>query len=258
MSQSPDTFSPPSASSPNGSANIPVRNKPTLGRHLRSTFLTGLITIFPLFVTIYFLSILFNLATTWSKGPAKFIVTTLVSLYAQAPVEPAALAKYNENLDTITIMTAPLMALIISALVVYILGILGTFVLGKRILAAGEHFIENLPLIKGIYGTTKQVIQVFRQGGGGQGFQRVVLVEFPRVGTWTLGFVTNTISDASSNTPYVCVFIPMTPNPTSGFFQMFPLDQVRDTDWTVDQGIKILLSGGLLAPQVLHFGKRQA
>ncbi|MEI8194972.1 MAG: DUF502 domain-containing protein [Phycisphaerae bacterium] len=231
------------------------RGKPTLGRHLRSAFLTGLITIFPLFVTIYFLNILFGLATKFSQPAATALVKFLVGLYAAAPAfGTEARAAYDAYVNYIAGWASPFLALIISAAVVYLLGILGTFVLGKRILAAGEHFIENLPLIKGIYGTTKQVIQVFRQGGGGQGFQRVVLVEFPRVGTWTIGFVTNTISDASTNTPYVCVFIPMTPNPTSGFFQMFPLDQVHDTDWSVDQGIKIILSGGLLAPPELHFG----
>ncbi len=120
---------------------------------------------------------------------------------------------------------------------------------------AVEHFIENLPLVKSIYGTTKQVIGVFRQGSGGAGFQRVVLVEFPRPEIWTIGFVTNTIVDTSTDTKMVCVFIPMTPNPTSGFFQIVPLSQIRETDWTVDQGIKIILSGGLLAPATLNLGK---
>ena len=89
---------------------------------------------------------------------------------------------------------------------------------------------------------------VFRQGSGGHGFQRVVLVQFPRLGTWSVAFVTNTVQDPVSAQALVCVFIPMTPNPTSGFFQMFPEADVRPTDWTIDMGIKIILSGGLLAP----------
>jgi uncharacterized membrane protein len=148
-------------------------------------------------------------------------------------------------------ITAATAAVLISLLIVYLLGLLGSFFIGRQILAQVEHFIENLPLIKGIYGTTKQVIAVFRKGGGGAGFQRVVLVEFPRQGTWTVAFVTNTVHDAATGN-LVCCFIPMTPNPTSGFFQMFPEDQVRNTDWSVDLGIKIVLSGGLLAPHELH------
>jgi uncharacterized membrane protein len=153
-------------------------------------------------------------------------------------------------------------AVLFSLLIIYLLGLLGSFFIGRQILAQVEHFIENLPLIKGIYGTTKQVMAVFRQSGGGSGFQRVVLVQFPREGTWTIAFVTNTVRDGTPEAAVaegrklVCCFIPMTPNPTSGFFQMFPEEQVRNTDWSVDLGIKIVLSGGLLAPQDL--GRKSA
>jgi uncharacterized membrane protein len=76
-------------------------------------------------------------------------------------------------------------------------------------------------------------------------------VEFPRKGTWTIAFVTKTIEDPTTGSHLVCCFIPMTPNPTSGFFQMFTEGDVRSTDWTVDVGIKIVLSGGLLSPATL-------
>ena len=197
-------------------------------------------------MTIYFLTILFQFFTGFTGPIAKQIAPHLVKMAASA------------SSDTVVNILSPILAVLISLIVIYILGILGTFVVGRRILAAGEHFIENLPLIKGIYGTTKQVIGVFRAGGGGQGFQRVVLIEFPRVGIWTVGFVTNTITDEASGEKFICVFIPMTPNPTSGFFQMFPEDQVRDTDWTVEQGIKMVLSGGLLAPTDLSLANPKA
>jgi uncharacterized membrane protein len=207
--------------------------------HLRSALITGLLTAFPLFITIYILTILYGLVTKFTAAPAAWLVTRALTPVLNQYIAPSTL---------ITILT-PILAVLISLAVVYTLGLAGSFFIGRKILARLEHFIENLPLIKGIYGTTKQVIGVFRQGGGGSGFQRVVLVEFPRLGTWTLAFVTNTITDETLNTKLVCCFIPMTPNPTSGFFQMFPEDAVRNTDWTVDMGIKIVLSGGLLAPR---------
>jgi uncharacterized membrane protein len=210
--------------------------------HLRSALITGLLTAFPLFITIYIVTILYGLVTKFTAAPAAWFVTATL-----APV----LGQYIERSTLITILT-PILAVLISLGIVYLLGLAGSFFIGRQILSRLEHFIENLPLIKGIYGTTKQVIGVFRQGGGGAGFQRVVLVEFPRLGTWTLAFVTNTITDETLHQKLVCCFIPMTPNPTSGFFQMFPEDQVRNTDWTVDMGIKIVLSGGLLAPS--HIG----
>jgi uncharacterized membrane protein len=215
-----------------------VKVRTSILAHLRSILITGLITAFPLFICIWILTILYGLVTKFTAVPAGWFVD-----YTLAPI----LAQYIAPATLKTILT-PILAVLISLVIVYGLGLAGSFFIGRQILNRVEHFIENLPLIKGIYGTTKQVIGVFRQGGGGSGFQRVILVEFPRQGTWTLAFVTNTITDETLNQKLVCCFIPMTPNPTSGFFQMFPEAQVRNTDWTVDMGIKIVLSGGLLAP----------
>jgi len=225
----------------------PLRERSPVLAHLRSVLLTGLLTAIPLFITLYIIRIIYGLVTTFTSVPAVWIVDHIF------PIERSA---FLGNLETFATAT---FAVLLSLLIVYALGLLGTFFIGRQILAQIEHFISNLPLIKGIYGTSKQVIAVFRQGGGGSGFQRVVLVQFPREGTWTLAFVTNTVQDSGPpGSPagtevrkLVCCFIPMTPNPTSGFFQMFPEDQVRNTDWSVDMGIKIVLSGGLLAPHDL-------
>ncbi len=216
----------------------PRRVRASVLRHLRSILLTGLLTAIPLFITLWVLSILYSLVTKYTEAPATWVVVHLMAPWLSPYISIA-----NEKTFMI-----PFLAILISLAIVYVLGLLGTFFIGRQILARVEGFIENLPLIKGIYGTTKQVIGVFRAGGGGSGFQRVALVQFPREGTWTLAFVTNTVEDMATGKHLVCCFIPMTPNPTSGFFQMFPEEQVRATDWTVDMGIKIVLSGGLLAP----------
>jgi uncharacterized membrane protein len=248
--------------------NVPLRERSPVLAHLRSIFVAGLLTAIPIFITVYIISFFYGLVTRFTTTPANWIVDHLMGSSNQG---------YMEYLRTATSAT---FAVLISLLIVYILGLLGSFFLGRQILAQFEHFIENLPLIKGIYATTKQVMSVFRQGGGGTAFQRVVLVEFPRQGTWTIAFVTNTVLDSRPMPPspagssvgdagampataaaprrLICCFIPMTPNPTSGFFQMFPEDQVRDTDWTVDLGIKIVLSGGLLAPHELHTSAHRA
>ncbi len=213
-------------------------------RHLRSVMIAGLLTLIPLAVSAFIVFTIFNWFTLPSRWIANFLIASLIA--------PAMDWRDPEAIGILQSWTAPAIALIISVLTVYIMGLLGLFGLGKRVLEAFEQLVENLPLVKGIYGTTKQVVGVFKSGGsGGHSFQRVVMVEFPRAGTWAVGFVTNTVHDELSGHDLVCVFIPMTPNPTSGFFQMFPAKDVRETDWSVDQGIKIVLSGGLLAPQVL-------
>jgi uncharacterized membrane protein len=221
----------------------PVR-KSSFGQHLRSVFIGGLITMVPLIVTIWVIMLVYHFVTFISYPVATWIVDS--KLFQHLLHAPAHTVQY----------LAPIIAVILSIMAIYVLGILGSFVLGRQILNAIDRFIENLPLLKGIYSTTKQVIGVFRRGGGGSGFQRVVLVEFPGPGLWTIAFVTNEVQDSTCGTHYVTLFIPMTPNPTSGFFQMARADAVRNTDWTVDQGIKIVLSGGLLAPKVLDFGAK--
>jgi uncharacterized membrane protein len=214
----------------------PLRVRSPVLAHLRRTLFSGLLTAIPIFITLWVLTFLYGLVTAYTQMPADWLVDRFI-----APSVGAHTQRWKD-------FASPVLAVLISVAIVYLMGLFGTFFIGRKIWAQVEHFLENLPLIKGIYGTTKQVVSVF-QGGGGQGFQRVVLVEFPRAGTWTVAFVTNTVGAPEER--LVCCFIPMTPNPTSGFFQMFPESQVRSTDWTVDLGIKIVLSGGLLAPQQL-------
>ena len=229
---------PPAAAPAPKKPRKPLRERSPILAHLRSVFFAGMLTAIPIFITVYILSFFYGLVTQYTKTPANWIVDNIFGDSASGFI------------GVVRTATAATFAVLISLAIVYILGLLGTFLIGRQIIARVEYFLSNLPLIKGIYGTTKQVISVFSKGGGGAGFQRVVLVEFPRQGTWTVAFVTNTVHDAATGN-MVCCFIPMTPNPTSGFFQMFPEDQVRNTDWSVDLGIKIVLSGGLLAPHEL-------
>lgn len=213
-------------------------------RHLQSVFLGGLAALIPLFVTIWVLDFLYRVITGFSHPLAQWIVV-------HVPLH----VKIEGSTATAAAVVSSILALLISIATIYAIGVLSTLVIGRKLLALVDHFIENLPLLKGIYGTTKQVITVFRQGGGGSGFKRVVLVEFPRREMWTLAFVTNELTDTVRHESYLTLFIPMTPNPTAGFFQMVPVGSVRETTWTVDQGIKIILSGGLLAPREFDFGK---
>jgi uncharacterized membrane protein len=216
-------------------------------RHMQSVFIGGFVVLIPLLVTLYIVSFIYHFATGFSYPVAQWMLQSNI-FGSVAPIDTTKAAGY----------LAPLLAVVLTAGFIYLIGVLSTFVIGRQILNVVDRFVENLPLLKGIYGTTKQVIGVFRQSGGGAGFQRVVLVEFPRHGLWTIAFVTNEITDTSRGDKYVAIFIPMTPNPTSGFFQMVLEHEVRNTDWTVDQGIKIVLSGGLLAPTELNSGDTAA
>ena len=153
----------------------PVKpRKATFSQHLRSVFIGGLITLVPLIVTIWVIELVYHFVTFISYPAAEWIVRS--KFFEHILHAPAHSVQY----------LAPVLAIILSIAAIYGLGILGSFVLGRQILNAIDRFIENLPLLKGIYSTTKQVIGVFRRGGGGAGFQRVVLAEFPGPGLWTI------------------------------------------------------------------------
>ncbi len=239
MTPSPTPSLPPLP--PDSAAKTPPKGG--LRRHLQSVFIGGFVVLIPLLVTLYIVTFIYHFATGFSYPVAHWMLKSNVFSHI-ANVDTTKGARY----------LAPILAVLLTAGFIYIIGVLTTFVIGRQILTMVDRFVENLPLLKGIYGTTKQMIGVFRQSGGAAGFQRVVLVEFPRRGLWTIAFVTNEITDIASGQRYITIFIPMTPNPTSGFFQFVLESEVRNTNWTVDQGIKIVLSGGLLAPSQLNFG----
>jgi uncharacterized membrane protein len=132
-------------------------------------------------------------------------------------------------------------------LVIYVLGEVASNFVGRRILLLGESVVLRLPFVKRIYSVSKQVVAAF-QGRGGDAFKSVVFVEFPHPGMQSIGFVTGrTVREDGS--VWTTVFVPTTPNPTTGFLQMVPQEAVVKTSYTVEEGIKMVMSLGVLAPQ---------
>ena len=138
---------------------------------------------------------------------------------------------------------------IMMLIVVYLAGIIGANVIGKRIIRRSELFLSAVPMVRSIYNTFKQVLESVILPTKG-GFKEVVLVEFPRLGMRTVGFVTNRVKD-SAGRDYVNVYIPTTPNPTSGYLEIIPADEVTPTGWSVEDAVKIVVSGGMISPPVI-------
>jgi len=128
-------------------------------------------------------------------------------------------------------------------------GIIGANVIGKRIIRRSELFLAAVPMVRSIYNTFKQVLESVILPTKG-GFKEVVLVEFPRLGMRTVGFVTNRVKD-NAGRDYVNVYIPTTPNPTSGYLEIIPADEVTPTGWSVEDAVKIVISGGMISPPVI-------
>ena len=155
-------------------------------------------------------------------------------------------------------LTAPIMArinleipgfgLILTLLIIFALGIFVTNVLGRRLFSWGERLISSIPLVKNIYNTLKQITNAFSGATQTENYQRVIYIQYPRKELWTISFVTSESVDGSGE-EYYHVFVPTTPNPTSGVFIIIPKKDAIEADLTVEEGLKAVISGGLLAPE---------
>jgi uncharacterized membrane protein len=132
-------------------------------------------------------------------------------------------------------------------LVVYVLGALATNIVGRRVLSLGERVVLKLPFVKVIYSVSKQIVAAF-QGQGSQAFKSVVFVEFPQPGMRAIGFVTSQMTRPDGS-KWNTVFVPTTPNPTTGFLQLVPEESVEQTGYTVEEGVKMVMSLGVLVPE---------
>ena len=144
----------------------------------------------------------------------------------------------------------PGLGFILIVLMVYSLGVLVTTVLGNKLFSVAESIVTKLPIVKTVYSTIKQITYAF-SGTGSKTYKNVVWVEYPKRNAWTLAFVTG-VSENSENIEFYHLFVPTTPNPTSGFFIMVPKSETVKAEMTVEQGLKAIISGGLLAPTQHH------
>jgi len=139
-------------------------------------------------------------------------------------------------------------------ILIYLAGLFVSNFIGKKIVERAESLLKEVPMIREIYSTFKQILQsvILPHKGG---FREVVLVEFPRPGMRTIGFVTKRVTDMSGQ-KLVNVYIPTTPNPTSGYLEIIPEADVIHLDMPVDDAIMMVVSGGMVSPEVIDRPKQ--
>ncbi|HKB07068.1 MAG TPA: DUF502 domain-containing protein [Candidatus Polarisedimenticolia bacterium] len=205
---------------------------------MRGLFLTGLVILLPLVITLWLLRILFNLV----HGVSTPVILRILDLLRLPLVDDPAFATY----------LAPLIGLAATFLLILLTGLLATNFLGRRFVAAFDRLMLRIPLIKGIYGAARQLLDALSRKN--DAFQRVVMVEYPRPGVYTLGFLaredtTLRLSGHGGKMKgFALVFLPTTPNPTSGWLAAVPDRDVIPLDMSIEDGIKTIVSGGLVLP----------
>ena len=142
----------------------------------------------------------------------------------------------------------PGLGIILTLLFIFILGLFITNVLGKTIFNWGERILTKLPLVNTIYNAVKQITNAF-SGKSMKNFKQVIFIQYPRKGLWTMCFVTNQSKNESGDEFYH-VFVPTTPNPTSGVFIVIPQKDAVHPDISVEEGLKSIISGGIIDPGI--------
>jgi uncharacterized membrane protein len=144
----------------------------------------------------------------------------------------------------------PGMGVIITLIVVFVTGLLAANFIGRRVVSVWDGILTRIPVVKSIYGGVKQVSDTLFSSTG-QAFRKALLVQYPREGAWTVAFLTGTPGGDVVNHlhgEYVSVYVPTTPNPTSGFFLIFRRSDVIELDMSVDDALKYIVSMGVVPP----------
>ncbi|HHF7365385.1 TPA: DUF502 domain-containing protein [Legionella bozemanae] len=194
---------------------------------LRSYLLAGLVVWLPILITM---------------GVLRFIIDLLDNTVALIPkaYQPEQLIGHY----------VPGIGVILSLIILLVTGVIVTNYLGQRLVGWGESALDRIPLVRSIYKTVKQVINAVLSTNS-EAFRKVVLIEYPRKGLWTIAFQTGTANTAINNKTkdeMISVFIPTTPNPTSGFLIMLPRNDVIELDMSIDEALKFIISLGVMPP----------
>lgn len=214
-----------------------------LKNRLRNYFITGLLITLPIAFTIFILNFLFRIL----DGSLSPMFTRLLIL-AGAPIKEG--------------YRIPGLGVFMTLVIIFLVGVVTTNVMGAKLLQLGEKILDRIPVVRNIYTGAKQIVTTIAATDT-KAFSEVVMVEFPRKGIWSLGFITSkTRGEVQEITDeeVVNIFIPTTPNPTSGFLIFVPRKDTSPLHMTVEEGIKMVISCGIVTPKMedrkqLHTGE---
>ena len=208
--------------------------------HIQRYLLSGVLTLIPLWVTWLVFEYAFK---QLSELGAPWVRAISLALQQEHPaVAQWLLEPWFQNILAVCLMLVGL----------YLVGWLAHRVIGRRLLNLFERLVERLPMVQNVYGLVKKLISALQQQP--DKVQRVVLIEFPSPEMKTVGFVTRTVRDKHSGRELAAVYVPTTPNPTSGYLELVPVERLVSTDWSIDEAMNFIISGGAVAPdQVPYF-----
>lgn len=206
-------------------------NQRSMFAQLRTTFLRGIGVIIPVGLTYWFFQAFLN----WVDG----ILSPVLDRWIGRPI--------------------PGLGFVTMIVLILLVGLLTRNLVGRLFFAWLENLLRSIPFVRSVYSAIKDLVGAFVPGGKGRTFREVVMMEYPRKGLYCIGFVTNEMTyeaDDRSLLEFLNVYIPNPPNPTSGFLVLIPKSEAIHLDLTIEEGLKLVLSGGIVLPEKLLLRRR--
>jgi uncharacterized membrane protein len=218
------------------------RSKPSVIARLRGNFLAGLIIVAPIGMTIWLIWTVVGWVDSW-------VWPFIPDAYQPTALLNGLLGRDADNLIEVNVRGVGVVIFLVFTMLV---GWIGKGLIGRSFLGIGERLVDRMPVVRSIYNAVKQIAEtVFSQRE--TSFDKACIVEYPRRGIWAIAFISTNAKgeiDAKLNDgePFVTVFLPTTPNPTSGFLLFLPTRDVKPLDMTVEDAAKLVISAGLVYP----------
>lgn len=240
----------------------------TLQALVRTRVTTGVVTILPLLITFWVIRLVFE----WMRDASGWALKGLLLSQSGHPYLERLHFDFErwDRLNELGLLNPQeqffammpwdvqwgigVVAVLLTVLVLYAVGVFAANVIGRRLLAWVEQMVDRVPYVKTIYRGLKQVLDSLG-GKQAQKFQRVAIFPFLTPGVYSIGFVTSILKDSNTGEEYVTIFYATTPNPTSGFVLILRRSEIIELDWTIEEAVKIVMSGGILMPSQLPLPK---
>ncbi len=234
---------------------------------LRTRISTGVLTIIPILITLWVVRIIFS----WMRSASEWVFELILfsawgeQLLTQWGVmdQLAKIKRFEQDygftpqdVELIDILPMPMqwvigtISVLFTIFILYAIGLFAANVFGRRIIQSVEHIVDRVPLVKTIYRLPKQVITTFTATQK-ENFRKAALVPFPQEKMRCVGFITNMFTDSVTGEELCSVFIPTTPNPTTGYLQVMRRAEITELNWTIEDAIRAIMSGLILKPHYL-------
>jgi len=213
-------------------------------QHFQRNLVAGVLTLIPIVVTY----VVFNFLLRMLSGIGEPLISALagaIKTYAPPLAEMVDLPFLTQ-----------ILAVLIVIVMVYLIGWAAAQVIGRRLLSLFDRFMTHIPVVRQVYGSVKALINVLQTRP--DQLQRVVMIEFPHSEMKTIGFVTRTMRDEATGRELAAVFVPTTPNPTGGYLEIVPVDRLVSTNWTFDEAMNFVISGGAVSRESIAYSKSSA